>query len=271
MEKINSLRSKGYTYLVHTSKRENLEGILSTTQVINTLYERYQNGLNPKGVYSCTEQDLTKPFELGPYEYPGIFFHLVSITLEELYEKNKENEEGVLMVFPLELMMQRNWHYKIMDKNGLIDYDTYFYENMEDIPTKKEIKEYYESKMECYVGNEVVFHDGIHMSNCIKVIGKNLEENPIPYELKLDLDKKPNYIYYSDRRYDGTKSTYFNPLYRDLTVTKDEYYINFMREHLPEEYKYLCENVETKEEMENRIYNIKIDNMDLYTYLYVNR
>ena len=117
----------------------------------------------------------------------------------------------MLILFPLELLLQRNWHYKIVDKNGLIDYDTYFPENMDTIPSYQEISDYYRSIGSYYLGNEVVFHDGTYFSNAICAIGKELNITLNSSNIyKIDYERLPNYVFYSDRLYDGEKFKYFN-------------------------------------------------------------
>ncbi len=268
---LNILRLKGYTYLVHTSRKDNMDILFKTTQMINTPYERYLNKLNTEGVYSILHQEFDKPFLMQMCEFPGIFMHLVSFTMDEMREMYKDYDKYVQMVFPLELLLQKNWHFKIQDKNGLIDYDTFFPDNMENIPSNQEVKDYFKSIEELHVGNEVVFHDGIHLSNCLAILNKDNIENPIPFELKLDLERKPCYVYYSDRRYNGTKQTYFHLEHRGECITTDDFYIQFIRKHLPDEYKYLCDDVSTKIELEEKISKTKINNMSLFIYLHINR
>ncbi len=276
MDKIHILRAKGYTYLGHVTKSCNVKQLYdlflkNPDQKIGTLYERYVERIQVEGVYSNTTLDLDMPhFEIpNPADYPGLFFHLCHQSIEELRERYSKSS-CVIMLFPLELLLQRNWHFKIVDKNGMIDYDSYFPENMETIPSYDEVRSYYESIQGYYIGNEIVFHDGIPLCNCIEVCGKNIDFQ-IPYQLKLDLERAPNYIFYSDRRYDGTKVPYYHIDHRSEYTTSDEFYIHFIRKHIPEKYKYLCENVSTKEELETRIFETKVDHMDLFTYLYIYR
>ena len=274
MDGIEYLRSIGYTYLVHVSRRENMETLMmeSTEKKINTLYERYEKRINPRGVYSINEQDFEKSFEVIRYEYPGIFFHLVTSTMDEMRENFEENNGCVKVIFPLELMLQKNWHYRISDKNGHFDYDTYFPETIKDIPSQKQIKEYYENLGEVYVGNEVIFHDGIWMSNCLGMLG--FEYNH-PFELKLDLDRKPSYLFYSDRCYDGTELSFYRMdlIEDDIENNKvsDKFYIEFVRKQLPDRLKHLCDNVTNKSEMEYVLFETKIGGMDLITYYYIYR
>jgi hypothetical protein len=276
-EKLSILRSKGYTYLGHVTTKTNFEALYASyfknpLQKIGTAYERYLEKVQVNGVYSYTTLDFDSPFSIpNPCDYPALFFHLCHQSFEELIERYS-NSGSVLLLFPLELLLQRNWHYKIMDKNGLIDYDTYFPENMDTIPSYQEISDYYRSIGSYYIGNEVVFHDGTYFSNAICAIGKelNIMINSLN-KYKIDDERLPNYVFYSDRRYDGSKFKYFNPSHRDEDTTSTEFYVNFMKAHLPEKYKYLCENVSSKEELEQRIFETKVKDMDLFSYLYVYR
>lgn len=127
-----------------------------------------------------------------------------------------------------------------------------------------------------YIGNEVVFHDGLPLSNAITIFNppKGMEEEvkkECKGSMEFDLMKKPNYVFYSDRRYDGMKVSHYHPKHQDEFTTNDFFYIQFIQKHLPEEYKSLCEGVKTKEELERRIYDIKVDDMDLFTYLHIHR
>lgn len=142
MEKIERLRSKGYRYLVHVTYQEKVENVLKTTKTFNTSYERYLHRIEAGGVYAKTEFDFNKKYELNPCEYPGLFIHLSSKELEEhvFYEDSKAS----YVVFPLELLLQKNWHFKLIDKNGIIEYDTYFPDNIDDIPSYHEVKDYWD-------------------------------------------------------------------------------------------------------------------------------
>ncbi len=276
-EKLQILREKGYTYLGHVTRKDNFEALHKAylenpNQKIGTAYERYLEKVQVNGVYSYTILDFEHSFSIpNPCDYPALFFHLFTQSFDELVEKYSTSV-SVLLLFPLELLLQRNWHFKICDKNGLIDYDTYFPHNMELIPTHEEISTYYKSIGSYYAGNEVVFHDGTYFSNIIKAISKdiNVTINDSNHYI-LDTERLPNYVFYSDRRYDGSTFTYFNIEHRDKYVTSNEFYIEFIREHLPTQYKYLCENVSTKEELEKRIFETKVNHMDLFTYLYIYR
>lgn len=274
MEKIERLRSKGYKYLVHVTYQTNIEKVLKTTKTFNTLYERYLHRIDAGGIYALTDIDFDKKFELNPYEYPGLFIHLSTKELEEhvFYEDCKAS----YVVFPLELLLQKNWHFKLIDKNGLIEYDTFFPENIDDIPSHHEVKDYYEKKMGYYLGNEVVFHDGLPLSNAITILNppKGMEKEvkkECKGSIELDVTKRPNYIFYSDRRYNGVEVSYYHSEHQNKTTTEDSFYIEFIRRHLPEEYKSLCDGMTTKEELEKKIYETKVDDMDLFTYLHIYR
>jgi len=271
MDKIENLRQKGYTYLIHDTSHSNMiflyeQFLENPLQKINTYYERYLHQIQVDGIYSYQDIDFLSPFVIDSSGYPGLFLHLSHLTIEEIENKYKNKEDEIGIVFPLELLLQKNWHFNINDKNGYIYYDTYFSDNINNIPSYQEILNYYEGE---YIGNEIVFHDGIYLSNNIGIFGKtNIQ---IPHKLRFEMDKKPNYIYYSDRKYSGIYRKYFHHEYQNEITTSDSYYIKMIHQYLPDEYKYLCNGVKSKKELEIRIYHTKVEDMDLFTYLHIFR
>ena len=89
-EKLNVLRSKGYTYLGHVTTKANFEALYASyqsnpLQKIGTAYERYLEKVQVNGVYSYTTLDFETPFSIpNPCDYPALFFHLCYQSLEEL-------------------------------------------------------------------------------------------------------------------------------------------------------------------------------------------
>ena len=82
------------------------------------------------------------------------------------------------------------------------------------------------------------------------------------YNLKLNLQLKRNYIFYSDRFYSGIDISYYKQ--PGVITTTNEFYINLMCEKLPEYYKHLCLGVNTKSEMEDAI-------EDLFTLFHIKK
>lgn len=277
MEKMEYLRSQGYTYLIHITTKSNIELLYkkyqsNLDQKIGTLYERYLEKVQADGVFASTDINFDERYRIhNACEFPGLFFVLSNHSMEELKEKYEHHQHFVCLVFPLELMLQQNWHMNLTDQNGLISYDTFFPDTLTSIPSHKELDEYYSSLRCGWPGNEVIFHDGIPLSNCLSIIGKETNEIMIHHQLRLDLHKKPNYVFYSDRRYDGTPIHYFHHEHRHENTTTDAFYIEFIRNHLPDSYKYLCDHVSKKVELELKIYSTKIDDYDLFTYLSITR
>jgi hypothetical protein len=281
MERVLYLRSIGFTYLLHVTNKDNINILLkkyeeNKLQKIGSLYERYLEKTNVNGVYSKSQllfdENFEMNFTMSKYEYPALFMILSCLTIEEIKQKASRSKNLAYIIFPLELLCQNNWHFNLTDKNGIISYDTFFPHNITQSPSYQEVYDYYKSQNIYYIGNEVVFHNGIYLCNAIKIYcGENDYEYDFNHNLIIDYEVKPNYVYYSDRFYDGMVVYYFNPLYRDKHTTSDDFYINFIKEHLDEKYKYLCDNVSTKEELENRIYETKVNDIDLYTHLYISR
>ena len=210
MEDLNKIfNEKGYTSIAHHTTLENLHKIIEH-RYIYTEYERHQMRIDNKGVYAYTEFNFDNDYEVVAGQYPGTYMNLIYILKEFILGKN-----NVLIIFPLDLLQQKNWHLNLVDRNGTIGYDTYFHNNIHEIPDINSIKEFYQ---DYYIGNEIVFHDKINISNCIDIIGCDLK---IDHKLNLDLISLPCYLYYSDDHYGGIDIKYLN---KENICTTDEFY-----------------------------------------------
>ena len=256
MEDLNRiLNEKGYTCIAHHTTLKNLHKIMETGYIY-TEYERHQMRIDNKGVYAYTEFNFDSDYKVVAGQYPGTYMHLVYDLKELILGKN-----DVLIIFPLDILKQKNWHLNLVDRNGTIGYDTYFHNTIYEIPHINTIKEFYQDN---YIGNEIVFHNKINISNCIDIIGGDLK---IDHKLNLDLISSPCFLYYSDDHYGGIDIKYLN---KEDTCISDEFYINFTRNILPTKYKFLCDTCSTKKELEENIKNTKINNIDLFTYFFTN-
>ena len=98
-------------------------------------------------------------------QFPGIYFNLIMASTEY---KIKFSE--IALIFPINLIYeQKNWHYNLIDHNGLMTYDTYFHNNLQDIPQGCKVIE----RVKYFPGNEVVFHDALPTSLISFVVCKN--------------------------------------------------------------------------------------------------
>ncbi len=139
-------------------------------------------------------------------QFPGLYFSL----LEKNEKPRLEEKENILLVFPIYLMTeQKNWHYNITDRNGGINYDTYFHENIDDIPTNKDVKnfvikqdsELFKKEQEkepdkiistkCfYPGNEIIFHDDVSLELCAYIYNGGDHEITLPKHISATIITK---------------------------------------------------------------------------------
>ena len=200
---------------------------------ILNLYDRFQQKINTRGVFSYCDLDFEEPFRLFPGDFPGVYMSLVDDI--EAFQKRELVKGNVVIQFPLELLQQSNWHYNLTDRCGAIGYDTYFPETFEQSPHSQDLVKYYGENL-----NEVIFHHSIPLCNA----------SP-------RMDLKRNCVFYSDRLYSGRTLSYYKV--PEVTTTTD-----FIRNELPVGFKHLCDQAKTKEEMETIL-----SNPDVFTFLHV--
>lgn len=261
-------RTKGYTCVAHVTTLKNYEAMSKGAQAIYTVYDRYVNKVAVRGVYSYCDLNFNKPFRVCPGDFPGVYMHLVDDL--DKFTRSSLCDNTVILIFPLELLQQHNWHFNINDRCGSIGYDTYFPETFEQSPHIDDIHKYYTEDK--YIGNELIFHHSVPLHNAshISVLREGnvmTIANPI-YNLRLDLHLTRNCVFYSDDLYSGTDINYY--CQDGVVTTSNTFYINLMYNELPEMFKHLCDDVTSKNEMENAIMNCRSpDGTDLFTYLYV--
>ena len=149
---MEKLREKGYLYIGHHTTLKNLEQILKTGKVM-TEYERWKNKIDVSGIYSYCPINFEDPFSVSP-DFSGVYCHLVHDLKDIHLDKNE-----IVLLFPLDMLLQKNWHFNVCDRNGYFYPDTYIRETLDDIPDIQTIKNFYKEKEVRYVGNEVIFHD----------------------------------------------------------------------------------------------------------------
>jgi hypothetical protein len=236
------MASKGYTCLAHVTTHKNYEAITKNGSILN-LYDRFQQKINTRGVFSYCDLDFEEPFRLFPGDFPGVYMSLVDDI--EAFQKRELVKGNVVIQFPLELLQQSNWHYNLTDRCGAIGYDTYFPETFEQSPHSQDLVKYYGENL-----NEVIFHHSIPLCNASQ------------RDLQLRMDLKRNCVFYSDRLYSGRTMSYYKV--PEVTTTTDNFYIDFIRNELPVGFKHLCDQAKTKEELETIL-----SNPDVFTFLHV--
>jgi hypothetical protein len=148
---------------------------------------------------------------------------LTSSKLEEIREKY---EDGCIMIFPLELMNQKNWHFNINDRNGYFFVDTITSNSIEEIPEASVIPKF----------NEVVFHNQIPLCNLINVVGSPVTWNP-DFHLSIDEITPPSYIYFSGCMYSGERYSFFRAPSENMTSAT--FFYQWLQKHLPQEWKHI--------------------------------
>lgn len=84
---------------------------------------------------------------MGSFGFPGVYFSLLYQDQTIQIEKEDEDDENetIVLVFPIDLIKcQQNWHYNLIDHNGLINYDTYYAHNISDAPHPNKVKYFLE-------------------------------------------------------------------------------------------------------------------------------
>jgi hypothetical protein len=222
------LDEKGYRYLYHILKRENMESVLSHKMLYSEA-DRYKHKIVVDGVYSTTTFNFKKPWSVDPGQYPGLYMSLMD-CLPDL------GKEEIALVFPSELLArQTNWHFNLFDRNGTFGYDTYTHDSIHLVPDLKDVKNFYMEKIGRY-HNEVVFHDSIDMKNCSFVYdGTELysiadySHGNITHELSVD-ERPGAFLYYSDRWYTGMKVPYYS--LPEMSTTSVDFYRDYVKRYV---------------------------------------
>jgi hypothetical protein len=214
------LRSKGYTYIYHITQMENYNKMMNHPFILTPI-ERHERKIDVLGVLSIEEINFSKDYKISTCGYPGIYMGITHKSLEELRENN---EDGCLLIFPLELMNQKNWHFNCNDRNGFFFPDTITFDKIDEIPHSSEIPRF----------NEIVFHNQISLSNLIEVIGKGAKWKPT-FELILDLRTPPCYIYYTGSSYSGIEYSFFRS--PSETKVSREFMFQWYQTYLPSPWK----------------------------------
>lgn len=248
------MQAKGYTFLAHVTNLKNYAGIQEHGAILSPC-DRYSARVNARGVYSYCDFDFSKPYTVGPGDFPGVYMSLIHDLNTLLVPTEDYMKDVLVLLFPLELLEQQNWHFNLVDRCGTIGYDTYFSETIDQSPHVKDILEYYG---EDYIGNEVIFHHSVPLQNASHILTTCdgvMKINPY-HNLQLNMNLKHMCVFYSDMYYTGLKIPYYK---RDgVTTTSDEFYIEFIRRELPAEFKYLCDGVHTKDELEKALADLNL-------------
>lgn len=276
MESIAALlEKKGFLCCAHLTSKDNYKRMLDAqggaAACIDAPYERYKKRVQAHGIYSYMNQNFDKPYEVSRGDYPGIYMDL-GYDKESIFQKiakyGLNKASNILLLFPLSLLdYTKHWHFNLCDRCGSIGYDTYFPDTIAAVPSIQEILDFYPAADYC---NEIVFHKSIPLGLAMEVIGfdeagqasaLSVATAPVAASVDAAAGAPANYVFYSDCYYSGMNISYYKQ--PDVYETTAAFYIAFIRRHLPEEFKYICDTVTTKFEMEDAL-----DSHGLITYLH---
>ena len=157
-------------YLTHFTTINNCVNILKNNYLLTSI-ERIELKIKYQGVASTYSNKWTE--DNYNEEFPGIFMSY--ITKNDINDFVKYWGE-ITLVFSKKLLNQKNYHINIIDNNGLISENlTYFNFNIDKMPKQKDVVDFYEKIYEDYPGNEIVFHDKIHINSLCGIWVRNKE------------------------------------------------------------------------------------------------
>jgi len=181
-------------YLTHFTNIDNINDILKNNYLYTNI-ERVKNNIKYKSC--CSTYCNTYEEKDFSSEFPGVYMSYVSkcdINTKIKYIGN------ICLVFNKKLLEQFNYHINLVDNNGFIsEYITYFSVNAHQLPPKKSIEDFYKKHYGYYCGNEVVFHDKIHLSALCEIWVKtstmfNLLRQKIPKKFHYLIHYKTLYV-----------------------------------------------------------------------------
>lgn len=270
-------------YLTHFTKLDNCINILKSNYLLTTI-ERINSKVKYQGVASMYENKWSEN-KYGE-EFPGIFMNY--ITENDVHDSIRYWGD-IMLVFSKKLLNQNNYHINIIDNNGYISENlTFFKFNIDKMPNQKDVVDFYEKIYMDYPGNEIVFHDKIHISslceiwvdkkenyhklikqipkkyiNLVKIKRKYPKSVKCPNKIKIDTESLPFLL-----SLDFMKSSYFKAYYpyKNKTTSSKTFY------------KKMCHlaNITDKEIQKYDLTNPKKLNKyliknKLYSYFYKNR
>ena len=169
-------------FLIHVTLKGNLNSIINHGYLEPDIQERYDQGL-----YLESGQNVKEKLEEGG-QFPGVYFLLSDQQSIDNYTWLDKND--VILVFPLSMLDQNNYHVNIADQFGLINEKTIFPSMLHRNPCLI-YRIIYEPN------NEVVFHDKIPMSYCCGVIEYPFDTtNIICKEIQPDYETLPFYAFH---------------------------------------------------------------------------
>lgn len=192
-----------FAALIHRTTIENYKKIKKS----GYLYS-YQNavkkGLVIQGGMGASEDDAAYGVQ-----FPGTYFQVVYLgdVIEPI-------DGQITLVFPITIMeKQKKWHFNIIDRNGYMTYDSYFYFDMCHIPPKEQLKRFYnDNEFITFNKNEMILHSSISLD----LLSTIVKDKPFKIDKKITcnedlLDKETLPIPFSEfDGYTGIEYNFFN-------------------------------------------------------------
>jgi len=157
-------------YLTHFTKLDNCINIIKSNYLLTTT-ERIESKVKYQGVASMDENKWTEN-DYGD-EFPGVFMDYIT---ENDVHNSIRYWGDIMLVFSNKLLNQNNYHINIIDNDGYISENlTFFKFNIDKMPNQKDVIDFYKNMYMDYPGNEIVFHDKIHINSLCEIWVNNKE------------------------------------------------------------------------------------------------
>ena len=142
----------------HNTRIGNVPSILKTGRLMTSI-EKCGNGTRGKGLYV---DDADCDIILSqPDQFPGLYLNGVCAHEAGSNKYASSSSSTVMLVFPVDLLLQANWHFNLIDQNGMINRNTFCRLSMDQIPNMHAVEAFYRERSGSYPGNELVMHDGL--------------------------------------------------------------------------------------------------------------
>lgn len=154
----------------HVLRIETIPSLLKHNKLMTGI-ERCEQNVKARGLYWTEEQTNCKSIiYTKPGQYPGIYLNGMPV-----HEAGLDNIYTAMIVFPVDILQQNNWHFNVIDQNGYINQNTYCKNTMHLIPDLEKVETFFRNTGQGFPGNELVFHDGLPLglASGIYVIDKN--------------------------------------------------------------------------------------------------
>ncbi len=237
-----------YAALVHRTTVDNFKKIKKSGQLLS-----FQNAVK-RGLVITDGMGASGNDPAYGGQFPGTYFKVVYIgdTIEPV-------EGQVTLIFPITIMeKQKNWHFNLIDRNGYMTYDSYFYFDACNIPSKDDLQKFYaDNQFIKFDTNEIIVHSSLPLTLLHTIV----RDKPFTCNKKVTcdeslLDKKTMPIPFSEfDEYSGIEYKFFNRQMLEHMKRKD--YNNWVNSvfgstnvNVLQKLQYYYENPEKRSELD---------------------